>query len=66
MCDRDKVFGGLLESMQENLDDLVKMVRHDLEPLHRITIGTMIVLDVRNKDVVLEMQENKINDVTNF
>ena len=37
---------------QQQLDEIVNMVRQDLPALTRLTLGSLIVLDVHSKDVL--------------
>ena len=48
------------------LEDIVNMVRHDLDPLVRLTMGSLIVLDVHSKDVLENLIENQVTSTNDF
>mmetsp|Transcript_23930 Transcript_23930/g.20946 ORF Transcript_23930/g.20946 Transcript_23930/m.20946 type:complete len:444 (+) Transcript_23930:1824-3155(+) len=58
-----KEFQGVCEAM---IEDIVQLVRKDIEPLDRLTLEALIVLDVHNKDVVKSLAEAEVSDINDF
>lgn len=56
----------LYELCQTQLADIVKLVRSDIKKLARCTCQALIVLEVHGKDVLGELIDDKICDVTEF
>ncbi|KAG8190244.1 hypothetical protein JTE90_001328 [Oedothorax gibbosus] len=50
----------------QQIDDIVALVRGKLEPNKRLTLGALIVIDVHARDEVSKLAEQKINDVNDF
>ena len=42
------------------------MVRSDLSELDRMTLGAMVVLDVHNRDVIVNLIKENIKSVNEF
>ena len=42
------------------------MVRSELSLLDRITLGTLVILEVHNKDTVQSLLSNEISDISDF
>ena len=56
----------LLDAETEKLNDVVELVRRDLDERSRLTLGTLVVLDVHNKDVIDSLRREKVKDVNDF
>ena len=56
----------LWESEYDKLNDVVELVRKDLDSRSRITLGTLVVLDVHNKDVIDALRRERVKDVNDF
>ena len=54
------------ESLSNNLQSLVAMVRGSLNLQERLTFSTMIVLEVHNKDIVEGLVNSKVQDANDF
>lgn len=50
----EKLYAQLLHQLEE----LTKLVRGDLPPLARLTLGSLIVIDVHARDVVKHLVES--------
>ncbi|GIY22660.1 dynein heavy chain 3, axonemal [Caerostris extrusa] len=50
----------------QQIDDIVALVRGKLEPNKRLTLGGLIVIDVHARDEVAKLAEQKITDVNDF
>lgn len=50
----------------QQLNDIVEKVRGDLKVLERANIEPLIVLDVHARDVIKDLADNKIADVSDF
>ena len=46
--------------------DIVDLVRQDLSPLERLTLGALVVLDVHGRDVIRQLVKIGCSDVQNF
>ena len=42
------------------------MVRQDLSPLERLTLGALVVLDVHGRDVIRQLARENIRSITDF
>ena len=51
---------------QLQLDEIVNLVRNDLPPLIRMTLGSLIVIDVHAKDVLEELLNEKVATIDDF
>ena len=56
----------LLKSEEEFLSILVNAVRSDLQQLERITFSSMVVLDVRNKDILETLLSKRVQNLDDF
>merc|ERR1719478_1529598 len=56
----------VLKKMQDELVDIVALVRGDLSKQARLIIGAMVTLDVHNKDVVVLLVENGVSSAQEF
>ena len=56
----------VLKKMQDELVDIVALVRGDLSKQSRLIIGAMVTLDVHNKDVVVLLVENGVSSAQEF
>ncbi|CAJ1432850.1 unnamed protein product [Effrenium voratum] len=52
--------------LSDQLMGLVRLVRGDITPLQRMSIGALIVIDVHAKDTVEKMARDNITDVFSF
>lgn len=52
--------------LQENLLQIVQMVRSPLTPRHAITLGVLIILEVHAKDIVDSLAMNSVADLQDF
>ncbi|GIY63283.1 dynein heavy chain 3, axonemal [Caerostris darwini] len=50
----------------QQIDDIVALVRGKLEPNKRLTLGGLIVIDVHARDEVAKLAQQKITDVNDF
>lgn len=59
-----------LEKFQEmlvtDLRDIVDLVRQDLSPLERLTLGALVVLDVHGRDVVRQLVREGCSQIHEF
>ena len=55
----------LYARLLQQLDDLTKLVRGDLSPLARLTLGSLIVIDVHARDVVKHLIESGKYNIEN-
>lgn len=51
---------------QAQLDEIVSLVRNDLPPLMRMSLGSLIVLDVHAKDTLEELIDEGISSIDDF
>ena len=52
--------------LQENLLQIVQMVRSPLTPRHSITLGVLIILEVHAKDIVDSLSSSAVSDLQDF
>lgn len=50
----------LVDTSVHNLEDMVKLIRGDLDPIHRQIINTLIIQDVHNRDVAYRLRDERI------
>jgi dynein heavy chain len=55
-----------IESIQDRIDGLVKIVRGNLTRVNGITISNLITMEVHNKEVTESLVKNDIRDVFSF
>jgi len=55
-----------LEKSQNQISDLVKLIRTKLSHMQSTTINALIVIDVHAKDVVEKLVRAKVNDIGSF
>ncbi|CAG9321581.1 unnamed protein product [Blepharisma stoltei] len=55
-----------LREKEQRLDILVELVRSDLPAQARMTLGTLVVLDVHCKDIIQNLIENKVVSIEEF
>ncbi|EGR32288.1 hypothetical protein IMG5_089580 [Ichthyophthirius multifiliis] len=55
-----------LDFLEKQFQEIVNLVRQDLSPLVRLTLGALIVLDVHAKDVIQELEEQGCYNLTDF
>ncbi len=54
------------EFLENELGDIVELVRKELTDLVRMTLGALVVLDVHAKDVILELERKDCKSMTDF
>lgn len=54
------------KELDEELLDIVKLVREKQDKIKRITLGTLIILEVHAREIVQEMHEKNINQIDQF
>ncbi|EAS04067.1 axonemal dynein heavy chain (macronuclear) [Tetrahymena thermophila SB210] len=54
------------EFLDRQLKDVVDLVRTDLTPLARLTLGALVVLDVHAKDVILDLEKTGCTSIHDF
>ena len=66
---RDRGLPGIkdyFEQLTHHLNDIVILVRGKLSKLRRKALGSLVVVDVHQKDVVQELVEKEVEDATDF
>lgn len=52
--------------LEKDLKQIVSLVRQELTPLERETLGALVVLDVHNKDVVEHLIKAQVDNIFDF
>eukprot|EP00795_Rhopilema_esculentum_P000293 gene293-9945_t len=55
-----------LKKSNEQIEQIVELVRGELTQMTRITLGALIVMDVHARDVVEQLCKNKVSDTMDF
>ncbi|KAL4494234.1 hypothetical protein ABPG73_018753, partial [Tetrahymena malaccensis] len=55
-----------VDFLENQLKDTVQLVRKDLTPLARLTLGALVVLDVHAKDVIVELKKSGCTSSQDF
>ena len=55
-----------LEELKQQIDEIVNLVRTEITRLDRCTLEALVVLDVHNKDVVMDLISKKIQKTSDF
>eukprot|EP01028_Stygiella_incarcerata_P004265 TRINITY_DN1920_c0_g2_i1.p1 TRINITY_DN1920_c0_g2~~TRINITY_DN1920_c0_g2_i1.p1 ORF type:complete len:4143 (+),score=1128.32 TRINITY_DN1920_c0_g2_i1:148-12576(+) len=55
-----------LQSLNKQMETLIKLVRGDLSSLDRATLSALVVLEVHGRDVVANMVKEKVTSATEF
>lgn len=55
-----------LAKESKDLNDLISLIRTDIEPLIRKTVNTLIILDVHARDIVERFVRDSILDAKEF
>lgn len=55
-----------LDFLDKQLKDVVDLVRTDLSPLARLTLGALVVLDVHAKDTIVDLQKLGCTSINDF
>jgi dynein heavy chain len=61
-----KELSRLHKKLDNNLNAVVKLVRNELSPGERILLGTLVIIDKHNKEIVEKLRELQVKDVTDF
>ncbi len=43
-----------------NLEELVKLIRNELSPVHRQIVNTLIIQDVHNRDIAYQLRDERV------
>ena len=57
---------GYKATLDQQLEEIVQLVRKDVSKLDRATLQALIVLDVHNRDVINQLVEAGVNDASDF
>lgn len=52
--------------LQKQINDVVILVRGDLEPMTRVTLKAMVVIDVHGRDVVNQLIKDQVKSIYEF
>ena len=55
-----------MKFLQDQLADIVELVRTDLSPIARLTLGALVVLDVHAKDVIEDLARLGTSSIHDF
>ena len=55
-----------LQFLNNQLLEIVELVRGDLKDLERLCLGALVVIDVHGRDTIAEMVEKNVEDMDNF
>jgi dynein heavy chain len=56
----------LYQKCTQELNDVIKLVRGDLTKMARITLGALVVIDVHARDIIQQLIQDGIKDMTDF
>ena len=55
-----------LEKSNEELNEIIKLVRGELPKMARYTLGALVVIDVHARDVVDNLLQNAVDSIHAF
>jgi dynein heavy chain len=56
----------LVNQLNNDLNEIIKLVRGNLSKMARITLGALVVIDVHARDVVMQLAKDGLKDVSDF
>ena len=56
----------LLNTLNADLNQVIKLVRGSLSKMARLTLGALVVIDVHARDVIVSMSNQEIKDTNDF